>query len=64
MVIAVDNALFKVGTKQIHGASTTENKKTSIATVLVTDSSILFLDEPMNALAWSTAHAVILLLKR
>ncbi|XP_013008140.3 broad substrate specificity ATP-binding cassette transporter ABCG2-like [Cavia porcellus] len=54
----------KVGTEQIHGVSRSERKKTSIAMELVTDPSILFLDEPTDALDSSTAHAVLLLLKR
>ncbi|XP_063103321.1 broad substrate specificity ATP-binding cassette transporter ABCG2-like isoform X1 [Cavia porcellus] len=54
----------KVGTEQIQGVSRAERKKTSIAMELVTDPSILFLDEPTNALDCSTAHAVFLLLKR
>ncbi|XP_063103323.1 broad substrate specificity ATP-binding cassette transporter ABCG2-like [Cavia porcellus] len=54
----------KVGTEQIHGVSRAERKKVIIAMELVTDPTILFLDEPTNALDWSTAHAVFLLLKR
>ncbi|XP_023420933.1 broad substrate specificity ATP-binding cassette transporter ABCG2-like [Cavia porcellus] len=54
----------KVGNERIHGVSRAERKKTSIAMELVTDPSILFLDEPTNALDSSTAHAVLLLLKR
>ncbi|KAM6177404.1 LOW QUALITY PROTEIN: broad substrate specificity ATP-binding cassette transporter ABCG2-like [Erethizon dorsatum] len=54
----------KVGTEPFHGVSTAERKKTSIAMELVTDPSILFLDEPIYALDWSTAHAVLSLLRR
>ncbi|XP_063103319.1 broad substrate specificity ATP-binding cassette transporter ABCG2-like [Cavia porcellus] len=54
----------KVGTEQIHGVSRSDRKKTSIAMELVTDPSILFLDEPTDALDSSTAHAVLLLLER
>ncbi|KAM6177402.1 broad substrate specificity ATP-binding cassette transporter ABCG2-like [Erethizon dorsatum] len=54
----------KVGTEFIHGLSGAERKKTSIGMELVTDPSILFLDEPTNGLDSSTAHTVFLLLKR
>ncbi|XP_013008220.1 broad substrate specificity ATP-binding cassette transporter ABCG2-like isoform X2 [Cavia porcellus] len=54
----------QVGTEQIHGVSRSERKKTSIAIELVTNPSILFLDEPTNALDSSTAHNLFLLLKR
>uniref|UniRef100_A0A8C9P218 ABC transporter domain-containing protein n=1 Tax=Spermophilus dauricus TaxID=99837 RepID=A0A8C9P218_SPEDA len=40
-----------------------ERKKTSIAMGLITDPSILFLDEPTTGLDWSTANAIFLLLK-
>ncbi|XP_033616472.1 broad substrate specificity ATP-binding cassette transporter ABCG2, partial [Fukomys damarensis] len=54
----------KVGTELIHGVSKAESKKTRIAMELITHSSILFLDEPTNALDPSTAHAVFSLLKK
>ncbi|XP_004640702.1 ATP-binding cassette sub-family G member 2 [Octodon degus] len=48
----------------LHGLSGAERKRTSIAMELITDPSILFLDEPTNGLDSSTAHSILLLLKR
>ncbi|XP_069486636.1 broad substrate specificity ATP-binding cassette transporter ABCG2-like isoform X2 [Ambystoma mexicanum] len=54
----------KVGTQLIRGVSGGERKRTNIGMELITDPSILFLDEPTTGLDASTANAVILLLKR
>lgn len=54
----------KVGTQFIRGISGGERKRTSIGMELITDPSILFLDEPTTGLDSSTANAVLLLLKR
>lgn len=54
----------KVGTQFIRGVSGGERKRTNIGMELITDPSILFLDEPTTGLDASTANAVILLLKR
>ncbi|KAM6177401.1 broad substrate specificity ATP-binding cassette transporter ABCG2-like [Erethizon dorsatum] len=54
----------KVGTECIYGLSRAERKRTSIAMELIMDPSILFLDEPTTGLDSSTAHALLLLLKR
>ncbi|XP_066135184.1 broad substrate specificity ATP-binding cassette transporter ABCG2-like isoform X2 [Saccopteryx bilineata] len=54
----------KVGTQFIRGVSGGERKRTSIGMELITDPSILFLDEPTTGLDSSTANAVLLLLKK
>ncbi|NWU34095.1 ABCG2 protein, partial [Hylia prasina] len=54
----------KVGTPFTRGVSGGERKRTSIGMELITDPSILFLDEPTTGLDASTANAVLLLLKR
>ncbi|XP_005608694.1 broad substrate specificity ATP-binding cassette transporter ABCG2 isoform X2 [Equus asinus] len=54
----------KIGTQFIRGVSGGERKRTSIGMELITDPSILFLDEPTTGLDSSTANAVLLLLKR
>jgi len=54
----------KVGTELIRGVSGGEKKRTCIAIELITDPSVLFLDEPTTGLDASTANAVMLLLKR
>ncbi|XP_075400144.1 broad substrate specificity ATP-binding cassette transporter ABCG2 [Tenrec ecaudatus] len=54
----------KVGTQFSRGVSGGERKRTSIGMELITDPSILFLDEPTTGLDSSTANAVLLLLKR
>ncbi|XP_005388216.1 PREDICTED: ATP-binding cassette sub-family G member 2-like [Chinchilla lanigera] len=54
----------KVGTEAIHSVTRAERRKISVAMELVTDPSILFLDDPTKALDSSTAHALFLLLKR
>lgn len=54
----------KVGTQFTRGVSGGERKRTNIGMELITDPSILFLDEPTTGLDASTANAVILLLKR
>ncbi|XP_037686158.1 broad substrate specificity ATP-binding cassette transporter ABCG2 [Choloepus didactylus] len=54
----------KVGTQFIRGVSGGERKRTSIGMELITDPSILFLDEPTTGLDSSTADTVLLLLKR
>ncbi|KAM7155346.1 broad substrate specificity ATP-binding cassette transporter ABCG2 isoform 6-T6 [Molossus nigricans] len=54
----------KVGTQFIRGVSGGERKRTSIGMELITDPSILFLDEPTTGLDSSTANAVLSLLKR
>ncbi|KAM6177484.1 broad substrate specificity ATP-binding cassette transporter ABCG2-like [Erethizon dorsatum] len=59
-----DLGLDKVADSKVGGLSGAERKRTSIAMELITDPSILFLDEPTNGLDSSTAHAVLLLLKR
>ncbi|XP_051983209.1 broad substrate specificity ATP-binding cassette transporter ABCG2d [Xyrauchen texanus] len=54
----------KVGTQMIRGISGGERKRTSIGMELIIDPSVLFLDEPTTGLDASTAHSVLLLLKR
>uniref|UniRef100_A0A671SLQ8 ABC-type xenobiotic transporter n=1 Tax=Sinocyclocheilus anshuiensis TaxID=1608454 RepID=A0A671SLQ8_9TELE len=54
----------KVGTQLIRGISSGERKRTSIGMELIIDPSVLFLDEPTTGLDASTAHSVLLLLKR
>nr|XP_055060493.1 broad substrate specificity ATP-binding cassette transporter ABCG2d [Misgurnus anguillicaudatus] len=54
----------KVGTQLIRGISGGERKRTSIGMELIIDPSVLFLDEPTTGLDASTAHSVLLLLKR
>ncbi|XP_074849744.1 broad substrate specificity ATP-binding cassette transporter ABCG2-like [Carettochelys insculpta] len=54
----------KVGTQFIRGISGGERKRTNIGMELITDPSVLFLDEPTTGLDSSTADAVLLLLKR
>ncbi|XP_016058719.1 PREDICTED: ATP-binding cassette sub-family G member 2-like [Miniopterus natalensis] len=54
----------KVGTQFIRGVSGGERKRTSIGMELITNPSILFLDEPTTGLDSSTANAVLSLLKR
>ncbi|XP_071287531.1 broad substrate specificity ATP-binding cassette transporter ABCG2 [Agelaius tricolor] len=54
----------KVGTQFSRGVSGGERKRTNIGMELITDPSILFLDEPTTGLDSSTANAVLLLLKR
>ncbi|XP_025897098.1 ATP-binding cassette sub-family G member 2 isoform X1 [Nothoprocta perdicaria] len=54
----------KVGTQFTRGVSGGERKRTNIGMELITDPSILFLDEPTTGLDASTANAVLLLLKR
>ncbi|XP_043827418.1 broad substrate specificity ATP-binding cassette transporter ABCG2 isoform X2 [Dromiciops gliroides] len=54
----------KVGTPFSRGVSGGERKRTSIGMELISDPSILFLDEPTTGLDSSTANAVLLLLKR
>ncbi|XP_060030117.1 broad substrate specificity ATP-binding cassette transporter ABCG2-like [Erinaceus europaeus] len=63
--LGLDNvADSKVGTQFTRGVSGGERKRTSIGMELITDPSILFLDEPTTGLDSSTANAVLLLLKR
>jgi len=54
----------RVGTEFMRGISGGERKRTCIAIELITDPSVLFLDEPTTGLDASTAHSVILLLKK
>ncbi|XP_027709187.1 ATP-binding cassette sub-family G member 2 isoform X2 [Vombatus ursinus] len=54
----------KVGTPFSRGVSGGERKRTSIGMELISEPSILFLDEPTTGLDSSTANAVLLLLKR
>uniref|UniRef100_A0A8C2WMG1 Broad substrate specificity ATP-binding cassette transporter ABCG2 n=1 Tax=Cyclopterus lumpus TaxID=8103 RepID=A0A8C2WMG1_CYCLU len=54
----------KVGTPMTRGISGGERKKTNIGMELITDPSVLFLDEPTTGLDASTANSVLLLLKR
>ncbi|XP_057188591.1 broad substrate specificity ATP-binding cassette transporter ABCG2d isoform X2 [Triplophysa rosa] len=54
----------KVGTQLVRGISGGERKRTSIGMELIIDPSVLFLDEPTTGLDASTAHSVLLLLKR
>ncbi|TRY56200.1 hypothetical protein DNTS_002547 [Danionella cerebrum] len=54
----------QVGTQMIRGISGGERKRTSIGMELIIDPSVLFLDEPTSGLDASTAHSVLLLLKR
>uniref|UniRef100_A0A8C9TYQ7 ATP binding cassette subfamily G member 2 (JR blood group) n=1 Tax=Scleropages formosus TaxID=113540 RepID=A0A8C9TYQ7_SCLFO len=54
----------KVGTQMIRGISGGERKRTAIGMELIMEPSVLFLDEPTTGLDASTAHSVLLLLKR
>uniref|UniRef100_A0A4W3K4P3 Broad substrate specificity ATP-binding cassette transporter ABCG2 n=1 Tax=Callorhinchus milii TaxID=7868 RepID=A0A4W3K4P3_CALMI len=54
----------KVGTQLIRGVSGGERKRTNIGMELIINPTVLFLDEPTTGLDASTAHAVLLLLKR
>lgn len=54
----------QVGTQFTRGVSGGERKRTNIGMELITDPTILFLDEPTTGLDASTANAVLLLLKR
>lgn len=54
----------QVGTQMSRGISGGERKRTNIGMELVIDPSVLFLDEPTTGLDASTAHSVLLLLKR
>ncbi|XP_076004157.1 broad substrate specificity ATP-binding cassette transporter ABCG2d [Genypterus blacodes] len=54
----------KVGTPLIHGISGGEKKRTSIGMEVITDPSVLFLDEPTTGLDAATAISVLQLLKR
>ncbi|XP_061427106.1 broad substrate specificity ATP-binding cassette transporter ABCG2-like isoform X1 [Lethenteron reissneri] len=54
----------KVGTELVRGVSGGERKRTNIGMELITDPSVLFLDEPTTGLDSSTASAVLLLLRR
>ncbi|TNN89467.1 ATP-binding cassette sub-family G member 2 [Liparis tanakae] len=54
----------KVGTPLTRGISGGEKKRMNIAMELITDPSVLFLDEPTTGLDASTANSVLLLLKR
>ncbi|XP_053114361.1 broad substrate specificity ATP-binding cassette transporter ABCG2-like isoform X2 [Hemicordylus capensis] len=53
----------KIGTQFIRGVSGGEKKRTSIGLELITNPTVLFLDEPTTGLDASTANAVLLLLK-
>jgi ABC-type multidrug transport system ATPase subunit len=53
----------KVGNAFIKGISGGERKRTSIGVELITNPSIIFLDEPTTGLDSTTALQVILLLK-
>ncbi|XP_029360799.1 ATP-binding cassette sub-family G member 2-like [Echeneis naucrates] len=54
----------KVGTQMSRGISGGERKRTNIGMELISDPSVLFLDEPTTGLDASTANSVLLLLKR
>lgn len=54
----------QVGTQMSRGISGGERKRTNIGMELIIDPSVLFLDEPTTGLDASTAHSVLLLLKR
>lgn len=54
----------KVGNNFIKGISGGERKRTSIGVELITNPSIIFLDEPTTGLDSTTALQVILLLKK
>lgn len=54
----------QVGTQVSRGVSGGERKRTNIGMELIIDPSVLFLDEPTTGLDASTAHSVLLLLKR
>ncbi|XP_015362842.1 broad substrate specificity ATP-binding cassette transporter ABCG2-like [Marmota marmota marmota] len=53
-----------VDTQFMRGIAGEEIKRTSIAMGLITDPSILFLNEPTAGLDWSTANAIFSLLKK
>lgn len=54
----------KVGTELIRGISGGEKKRACIAIELITQPSVLFLDEPTTGLDASTANAVMVLLQK
>lgn len=54
----------KIGTALIRGISGGEKKRTAIGIELITEPTVLFLDEPTTGLDASTANAVMTLLKR
>ncbi|XP_033827771.1 broad substrate specificity ATP-binding cassette transporter ABCG2d [Periophthalmus magnuspinnatus] len=53
-----------VGSPMSRGISGGERKRTSIGMELISDPSVLFLDEPTTGLDASTANSVLLMLKR
>lgn len=64
MIYNIKLLVVQVGTPLIRGISGGERKRTSIGMEMITDPSVLFLDEPTTGLDASTASSVLLLLKR
>ncbi|XP_007890145.1 broad substrate specificity ATP-binding cassette transporter ABCG2 isoform X3 [Callorhinchus milii] len=60
----ISGYVIQVGTQLIRGVSGGERKRTNIGMELIINPTVLFLDEPTTGLDASTAHAVLLLLKR
>lgn len=55
---------FQVGTEMTRGISGGERKRTNIGIELITDPSVIFLDEPTTGLDTHTASKLMKLLKR
>lgn len=56
--------IFQVGTEMVRGISGGERKRTNIGIELITDPSVVFLDEPTTGLDTFTALKLMKLLKR
>jgi len=64
-IVVVGNcADTRIGNEFIRGVSGGERKRCNIGMELIPSPGILFLDEPTTGLDASTAHSVMMLLKR